>query len=426
MPQDDPTTGQLFEPRAENRPEPPEVWIPRLEQLGRELGFARVGFTSAAPFMAAAPVLRRWLDNGYHADLAYLDQVRHDPARLLNGARSMIVVALPHKRPTLAGSPSNGSPLSNGPSGKRDDAGPTGYVAAYAGGDDYHYVIKHKLLQLAQHVADVTGHSLRARACVDTAPLLEREAARRAGIAFTGKSTLSIIPGVGSYVLLGELLLDLALPTLEPTEDLDSGTDHQVSGVAPGCGSCTACLDVCPTGALVEAYTLDARRCISYLTIENREAIPAEHRSQLGAHIFGCDLCQAVCPYNHSRKLPPGSPDLAPRAGTQAPPLLDWLTLGSAGYRRLVSGSALSRVSRPRLQRNLVTALGNSGDPGSVPALIACLRENPSSLVRGHAAWALGQLGGAEAASALCEALLHEVDEEVCGEIRAATGWADG
>ena len=233
-------------------------------------------------------------------------------------------------------------------------------------------MMKEKLGALAERCASILGRPVMARACVDTAPLLEHEVARRAGLGFTAKSTLTIVPGLGSYVLLGELLLDVELPTSEP--------------VAAGCGSCRACLDACPTAAFVDAHVLDARRCISYLTIENQGPIPTELRARLGTRVFGCDVCQEVCPFNASSAPRPRAPELTPRAALAVLDLVHLLELGAAGYRKLVRRTALRRVSRDTLARNAAVALGNTGDQRAVPPLARALAAHTSPLVRAHAA----------------------------------------
>jgi epoxyqueuosine reductase len=361
-----------------------------------ELGFARVGFCPIEPFTDAARALGDWLDAGRHGEMAYLaGDPRHDPRTLLPGARSLIVVALPYGRghaegPTLG---SNLLPL-------------TGLVARYARGADYHGVLKVRLRQLADRCAELSGRAVLARPCVDTAPLLEREAARRAGIGFTAKSTMTIVPGVGSYVLLGELLIDIELAPGTP--------------IAPSCGSCRACLDRCPTSAFVDAYTLDARRCISYLTIELRGAIPRPLRPLIGRWVYGCDICQEVCPFNHSRHPTPGDLRLQARAELSDPDLVKLLELTTSAHRRLIRNSALGRVSRPRLQRNAAVALGNTRREEAVAPLARSLSGNPSALVRGHVAWALGRIGTEPARAALASQRSVELDESVLEEISFA------
>jgi epoxyqueuosine reductase len=232
---------------------------------------------------------------------------------------------------------------------------------------------------------------------------LEREAARRAGVGFIAKSTMSIVPGIGTQVLLGELLIDLELAPDMPIE--------------PRCGSCTACLTACPTGAFVDAYVLDARRCISYLTIELKGPIPRALRPLVGNHVFGCDICQAVCPFNASPRDKPADPELAARPDFDHVSLVDLLELTSSAYRRLVRDSALRRVTRHQLARNAAVALGNSGDASVVPHLVRVLESTRRPLVRVHAAWALGRLGGEPARRAL-ERALHDADHEVAEEAR--------
>jgi len=237
--------------------------------------------------------------------------------------------------------------------------------------------------------------------CVDTAPLLEHEIARAAGLGFSGKSTLTIVPGLGSYVLLGELITELELTPSEP--------------VKAGCGGCRACLDACPTGAFVDAHVLDARRCISYLTIENQGVIPRELRSRLGTRVFGCDVCQEVCPFNASSTPKPGAPELEPRPALATLDLVGLLELGAAGYRKLVRRTALRRVTRDTLARNAAVALGNTRDERAVPPLARALGSHSSPLVRAHAAWALGELGelATDARNALAQAAAGDADADV-------------
>jgi epoxyqueuosine reductase len=362
------------------------------------LGFARVGFCPIEPFEAAGKALDDWLDKGMHGEMAYLaGESRSEPRQLLPAARSLIVVAMPYGR--------DAAPSQSG----EQLVVLTGRVARYARGADYHAVLRDRLHLLADRCAALTGRGVLARPCVDTAPLLEREAARRAGIGFTAKSTLTIAPGIGSYVLLGELLTDIELQPDRPLAQ-------------QGCGSCTTCLVACPTSAFVDAYTLDARRCISYLTIELRGSIPRELRPLIGRWVFGCDVCQEVCPFNQSRRPRPQDAELAPRAHLTDPELLDLLQLTASGYRRFVRRSALRRIDRARLQRNAAVALGNCGRPEATSALAQSLTENPSALVREHVAWALGRLPGEAAREALRGHRSMERDATVIAEIDYALG----
>jgi epoxyqueuosine reductase len=255
-------------------------------------------------------------------------------------------------------------------------------------------------------VADICGRTIHGRVCVDTAPLLEREAARRAGLGFIGKSNLLIMPGLGSHVLLGALLLDVEIA-------IDAPMDQR-------CGRCTACLDACPTQAFVGPFVLDARRCISYLTIEYRGWIDRALRPLMGTHVFGCDVCQDICPYNHGKDP---SPMLALNAREATLPnveLSTWLTLTSSGYRRLSAGTALRRASRWQLLRNAAIAAGNSGDLGLVDLLVRLLADSKYPIVRGHAAWALGHLGNSNAILALQTAFQREHESAVLEEIEHA------
>ena len=344
----------------------------RVRAAGQGLGFVRVGFAAIDPFELGAERLSAWLHAGQHAHMDYLvDGPRHDPRQLLEGAKTLIAVALSY-------------PAGDGLVAlRRAEDGPplTGIVARYARGEDYHDVMRKKLRRLADAVANLLGRPVLARHCVDTAPLLERAAAERAGLGFAAKSTMTIIPGVGSYVMLGELLIDAEIAADAP--------------MAPRCGSCRACLDACPTGAIVEDHVVDARRCISYLTIESSGAIPRDLRPLIGGRVFGCDICQEVCPFNASAEGKPSAPELAPRPSLAAPDLIGLLELGSARYRQLVKGTALRRTHRAQLARNAAIALGNSKDARAVIPLARAVAAHSSGLVRGHAAWALGELGAA-------------------------------
>jgi epoxyqueuosine reductase len=365
-----------------------------------EIGFARVGFAPVTRFDEAAARLRQWLAAGHHGTLAYLEdaEARADPQALLPDAKTIVAVALSYAEPP------GSIPLS----AQRDGRPLTGTVARYARGEDYHLVMKQKLDALAKRSEHIVGRRVKSRLCVDTAPVFEHEVARRAGIGFTAKSTLTIVPGLGSYVLLGELLLDVELPPTEP--------------IRAGCGSCRACLDACPTGAFVDAHVLDARRCISYLTIENPGPIPRELRARIGTRVFGCDVCQEVCPFNASSSPRPRAPELAPRAALDTLELVSLLELGAAGYRKLVRRTALRRVTRDILARNAAVALGNTGDVRAVAPLERALASHRSPLVRAHAAWALGELGeqAARARPALATAAERDPDPSVQTEATLA------
>ncbi len=399
------------------------------------LGFSSVGVLELSRFDRAAERLEAWLAAGRHGSMEYLvtGGDRADPAALLPEAKAALVVTLPYPAPapgTVALRRSqSGPPLAESGadehgadpahSAPKADT-PRGVVAKYARGSDYHTVLKGLLLRLADECARLLGRPVVARACIDTAPLLEREAATRAGLGFVGKNTMAIVPGVGSYLLLGELLLDVPLRP----GSVQSRSTRAVTALE-GCGKCTQCLTACPTGAFVGPYQLDARRCISYLTIEHSGPIPRDLRPLLGAHVFGCDVCQDVCPFNQTAHKKTFAADLAARPHLAAPELTALLELSSAGYRKLVRGTALRRTHRAQLARNAAVALGNSGDPaGAIPALLRALRAHPAPDVRSHAAWALGRLSaawpGEEVRAALASAAEHDEEETV----REEAAWA--
>ena len=360
----------------------------------RELGFHAVGIAPVEPARRFR-AFEDWVERGMHGDMAYLADpaqrlARADLGTLLAGARSVVVVALAYE------------------AGVVPAARLRGQVARYARARDYHTIIKARLRDLADRLSGMVGRPVASRPCVDTAPVLERELAERAGLGFVGKNTLLIAPGLGSYLLLGEILLDVELA---PTAAEAAARSR--------CGTCTACLDACPTGAFVGPHVLDARRCISYLTIEHRGPIPRELRPALGTRIFGCDVCQEVCPFNAAapaRTAPDPALALTSRAAERsAPDLLRTLGLGAAQMRQLVRGTPLRRAGRDGLLRNVCVALGNAGDPAAIPALARALAADRSPLVRGHAAWALGRLGAREVLSGA-----HDADPAVAGEIAAA------
>src|SRR5262249_18007576 len=260
-------------------------------------------------------------------------------------------------------------------------------IARYARGEDYHLVMRDRLVALADRIAAALGRPVASRPCVDSAPVLEREWAERAGGGFVAKNTMLIAPGLGSYVGPGGLLVDAELAPTAASEPL-----------RPRCGACRSCLDACPTRAFVDAYVLDARRCISYLTIEHHGAIPRELRPSIGTWVFGCDVCQEVCPFNAGTGPADSEIDplLRPRSVEHAlPDLVALATRGANQLRRLVRGTAMRRAPRPALLRNVAVALGNTADPRAIPALVALLGHR-APLVRGHAAWALGELGARE------------------------------
>jgi epoxyqueuosine reductase len=278
-------------------------------------------------------------------------------------------------------------------------------VARYAWGLDYHEVFKAKLTALHEFVQERLGRDVEARTLVDTARIVDRAVARQAGMGWFGKNSNILNRERGSWILLGELLLDVELPSDEP--------------VRTHCGACTRCMPACPTGAILAPGVVDSDRCISYLTIELKGPIPREMRPLIGDWVFGCDICQEVCPVN--RKAVPGEhPEFAPEAGIGPSPLLtELLDITEDEYRVRFKSSPVKRAKWAGLRRNVAVALGNVADPSSIPALVRALN-GTSELVRGHAAWALGRIGGEAALMALRARLATEDDEWVKEEISLA------
>jgi epoxyqueuosine reductase len=290
--------------------------------------------------------------------------------------------------------------------GKPDDGVPHGRIARYAWGVDYHDLLKERMRALHRAIEGLVGRAIEARHLVDTARIVDRAVAARAGLGWYGKNACVIVPGHGSWVLLGELLLDL---DLEPDAPL-----------AKDCGRCRICLDRCPTGAIVAPYTVETPLCLSFQTIEQRGAIPPEIRPLLGDWVYGCDVCQDVCPYTRAAR-PEVDPAFLPRTVENAYPSLRRLvTMGEAEFRDLYRGTPVVRAKRRGLARNAAVALGNTGSDADVPILAGTLHEHDEPLVRGHAAWALARLGGGGARRALERGRRVEQDAAVLGEIDEA------
>jgi len=354
------------------------------------LGFSRVGLAPARPAPRLEAYLS-WVAAGCHGEMRYLarpDRLarRRDLQVILPGARTLVVVTAEYG-PALPG-PKPGE----------------GRVAAYALGLDYHAAMLVRLETLAGWLRKQSPHAVRCRAFVDTGAVLERGHAQAAGLGFIGKNTMLIHPRRGSDFFLGEIVADAEVDVYD-----QPGRETQ-------CGTCTRCLGACPTQAFVEPYVLDARRCISYLTIEHPGCIDRQLRSQMGQWVFGCDVCRQVCPW---QKFTPGAdwPELRPRPLWPAG-LGWWLSLDQAAFDGAFRGTALHRSGRERLVRNACVAAGNNRDPELVPELRARLQD-ASPLVRGHAAWALGQLAGRAAAPWLAERLASEPESEVRAELEA-------
>jgi epoxyqueuosine reductase len=363
-----------------------------LEKRAREAGFDLVGVARAEPLKRGGERLREWQEAGMAADMGYMHrpaELLSDPRKLQKSAKSVVSLGVSYY-----------------PGDHPENVEGGGRVARYAWGRDYHEVIKGRLFRLREELEEELGAKIRARGFTDAVPLLERSAAQHAGLGFFGRNSCLINGRVGSYFFIADLIVDLEL---EPD--------------APGkgtCGRCTRCMDKCPTGAIKAPGVVDARLCISYLTIENSGEIPRQLRKALGDWAFGCDVCQEVCPYNKTKATRSRWPEFSGEAG--AGPYLDIEEVlevrTEEEFQRRFAGTPLTRPGRAGLLRNCCVAAGNLGLEKAIPALVRCLREDPSPLVRSHAAWALGEIGGSEVV--LREAAERESDPACLEEIELA------
>jgi epoxyqueuosine reductase len=360
----------------------------RIRAQALALGFDICRFTAVDEAWTAGPRLAEFIAAGRHGEMAWLAETaarRANPKAMWAEARSAIVLGMnygpDHDPLAVLGEPDRGA------------------ISVYAQGDDYHELIKGKLKQLAGWLQARFGGQL--KVFVDTAPLLEKPLAEKAGVGWQGKHTNLVSREFGSWLFLGSILttLDLAPDAGEPA----------------GCGTCHACLDICPTSAFPAPYQLDARRCISYLTIELKDPIPREFRAALGNRIYGCDDCLAVCPWNKFAAVA-AEQKLHARAALRAPSLAELARLDDAAFRTLFSKSPVKRIGRERFVRNVLYAIGNSGAP-ALAAEAERLLSDPSALVRGAAVWALGRLLGVEAFEGLRAGRLpEESDHDVLAE----------
>jgi len=360
-----------------------------VRRKGIELGFDLIGI---APVQRPPtyPHYEQWLALGFHGAMSYMERRRKERAdirSLLPDAKSVIVGAVSYFVPEK-------------PEGEPNEA--VGQVARYAWGLDYHEVLLRKLEELLGFLRSLLGDWVRGKAYVDTGPILERDFAVQGGLGWFGKNTCLINPKLGSYIFLGELIVNVPLKPDEPFT-----RSH--------CGKCDRCLIACPTGALVAPHQLDARRCISYLTIELRGSIPRDLRPLIGNWVFGCDICQEVCPWNRKAK-PTGEEAFEPKPWAKLD-LLDLLQLSEEEFNERFKHSPLKRAKRSGLVRNACVVAGNLKDERAVPLLSNLLLNDPDPIVREHAAWALGQIATAEAIEALRKALATEKDERVREEI---------
>jgi len=368
----------------------------RIKEEAQRLGFELVGI-SPAKLPPHEESFAEWLRQGFAGELAYMErtqQLRRDPRALVPWAVSVVSVAMNYFTPNPRPGPTKET---------------RGWISRYAWGDDYHDLMGQRLEALFETIRAMHEGPVEGKAFVDSGPVLERDFAGVAGLGWIGKNTHLISPKKGSWFFLGELFLSIELDYDRPIRDR--------------CGKCDLCLKACPTSAFVGPYILDARRCISYLTIELKGWMPRHLRPLVGNHIFGCDICQEICPYN-VKALPTAEPAYAPRQGLHAPDLIPLLALTEQEFRHRFRGSPILRAKRRGFLRNVAVALGNIGNAEAVPALIHAL-DDEDPLVRGHAAWALGRIGTAEALAGLRRRQGSEEDTHVKVEIEEAISEAE-
>ncbi len=352
-------------------------------------GFDAVGIASAGPLERDGKALEAWLGRDRHAGMHWMarDPARRaDPTKLLPGCRSVIILAVNYL-------PKNDTPA---PSGEKSR------VARYAQGRDYHKVLGRKLKAVAGWLEECSNSE--SRAFVDTGPVLERAWAEQAGLGWIGKNANLLTREMGSWLLLGEIL-----STAELQADPGPHADF--------CGSCTACLEACPTDAIVEPGVVDSNLCISYWTIEHRGSVPLDRRQGLGDWIFGCDICQEVCPWNISFSRPAGEDPFSHREDLRGLDPLSIVAMDEATFRSKYSGTPLMRAKWEGMRRNACVVLANRRQREALPALARALND-PDPVLRGHAAWAVGQIGGEEATRMLRSLVATETSPEVLAEIR--------
>lgn len=335
----------------------------------KHLGFTQIGILRVSP-AATFSYFTDWLDHRYQADMNWMvtdgrQQKRVSVDTILPTAKTVITLAYTYRTSDLP------------PAILNDPA--RGIFARYTWGKDYHHVIKQKLMRLIDYAETELGETITARAYVDTGPILERELAERAGIGFTGNNSMIISPLFGSYLFLSEIILDQPLAPV-------------IAKARGGCRTCQKCVQTCPTNAIVENKVIDARRCISYLTIESKGVIPEELRPMMKNRIYGCDICQEVCPWNETPQAKHTQNDwLEAALERQAPYLVDLAKLNEADFLERYQGTPIMRAKRRGLLRNVAVALGNWGDPTAVPAL-ELLAQDTDDLIREHALWSLQRI----------------------------------
>lgn len=348
-------------------PTPDAQFVARLREWAAELGFQQLGVARAEPGRASER-FREWLERGLHGDMDWLAgqaPLRLAPPSLVPGTVRVISLRMDYWRPDAY------------PAARLADEPERAWISRYALGRDYHRVMRPRLQRLADRIAAAIG-PFGYRVFVDSAPVLEKPFAQQAGLGWIGKHTNLISRNAGSWFFLGEIFTDLPLPADAPA------TDH--------CGSCRSCIDACPTGAIIAPYVLDARRCISYLTIENRGPIPEPLRVAIGNRIFGCDDCQLACPWNRFARAA-GEADFAPRQGLDRALLVDLFGWSEPEWQEKLAGSPIRRAGYEGWLRNIAVALGNGPPSPAAIGALSARRGHPSALVREHVDWALRRLG---------------------------------
>ncbi len=355
----------------------------------KEIGFDLVGISPVDKF-PETEVYKGWLEKGFAGNMQYMErsaEKREDIKKVFPSAKSVISCGLNYN---------TDYPYSISEMDKS-----RGWISRYAWGDDYHYVMEEKLKSLLEYIKKESRYEVEAKVYVDTGPVLDRVYAKYGGIGWFGKNTCILNQDIGSWFFIGEIVTNLELIYDEPLQDR--------------CGSCTMCIDACPTGALLEPYVLDSRLCISYLTIELRDNIPVKLRDKIGNNIYGCDICQDVCPWNRKAEVT-DKLSFGPRKGLYNPLLLSFLDLGEEEYRETFRKSPIKRAKRRGLVRNVLIAMGNSGNKGFLRHLEDKLKYT-DPMIRTHAAWAIWKLAGKGAYEVLGRYLATETESEVKEEI---------
>ncbi len=371
---------------------------PRLERAdvhaaAQAVGLALAGITTAQVLDRERAYLLDHVRRGMLSGFDWYTEERArevtDPRTLLPEVRSIIAVGVPYWSGAVV---------------PPQDGVLRGRIARYAWGNDYHRILRRRMRALTERLEAHVGPELQVRMVVDTARILDRATAARAGVGWTGKNSMLLAPRHGSWLMLGEVLLNVDLPPDLP--------------LTHNCGRCTRCLIDCPTQAIVEPYRVDANRCLSYLTIEHHGSIPRQFRAPLGNRVFGCDVCQEVCPYTAAARESRDA-DFAPRTLMNAfPALIDLLQMSEEQFRGWYSGTPVTRTKRAGLARNAALALGNSGDPRAIDPLRHALHAHDEAVVRSHAGWALAQLAGWDARQSLQRAAQREPDADAQRELR--------